>query len=60
MLHLRRKKGQSIVIGDDIVITYLKDDQQYPDQIVIGIEAPKHVKISREEILGKNLDADKA
>ena len=59
MLLLSRRKGQSIVIGDDIVIKYVKDDHRFPDQIVIGVEAPKNVKISREEILGKLLDADK-
>ena len=59
MLLLSRRKGQSIVIGDDIVITYLKDNHQHPDQIIIGIDAPKSVKILRKEILGKLLDADK-
>ena len=51
MLVLTRNIGESIVIGDDIVITYLKDTVR-PGQIHIGIEAPNNVKILREELMG--------
>lgn len=47
MLVLTRKKDQTLVIGDNIEITVL-DIQG--DQIRIGIEAPKSIKVFRKEI----------
>jgi carbon storage regulator len=47
MLVLSRKLGEKIVIGDNIVITVVKIDR---NQIRIGIEAPQHVAVFREEI----------
>jgi carbon storage regulator len=47
MLVLTRKKGQSIVINDNIEITIL-DIQG--DQIRIGIDAPKNISIHRKEV----------
>lgn len=58
MLVLSRKIKQSIVIGDDIEIM-LVDIRG--DQIKLGINAPKNVKIFRkevyEEIERQNLEA---
>ena len=48
MLVLTRRKNQSIVIGDDIVITVL---EVKGDQIRIGITAPREVQVYREELL---------
>ena len=48
MLVLTRKAGERILIGDDIVITIL---DSRGDGIRIGIDAPKGVKIQREEVL---------
>lgn len=47
MLVLSRKKGESIIIGRDIVIT-LVDIRG--DKIRLGIEAPLNVPVYREEI----------
>ncbi|MCX5845003.1 MAG: carbon storage regulator CsrA [Deltaproteobacteria bacterium] len=47
MLILTRKLGESITIGDDIKITFLETKGK---QIRIGIEAPTHIAIHREEI----------
>jgi carbon storage regulator len=47
MLVLTRKKGQSIVVNDNIEITVL--DVQ-GDQIRIGIEAPKEISVHRKEV----------
>lgn len=47
MLVLSRKNGQKIIINDDIVITIL--DSKF-DNCKIAIEAPKEVKIYREEV----------
>lgn len=48
MLLLTRKVGDSILIGDSIKIQVVRV-QGY--QVRLGIEAPKEVKIFREEIL---------
>lgn len=47
MLVLTRRVGEKIRIGDDIVITLcgVRGNQQK-----IGIEAPKHISVHREEI----------
>lgn len=47
MLVLTRKKGESIVIGDNIEITISEING---DQVRIGIRAPKEVAIHRKEI----------
>lgn len=47
MLVLTRRNGQEIVIGDDIVIRLL--DTPRRGEAVIGIEAPKEVKVNRRE-----------
>lgn len=48
MLILQRKKGQSIVIGDDIKVTILEIGNE---QVKVAIEAPKSVPIVRDELL---------
>jgi carbon storage regulator len=47
MLVLTRRHGESIKIGGDILITILKSRGQ---QIRIGIEAPKAIKVRRGEV----------
>src|ERR1700710_2190962 len=48
MLVLTRRPNQSIMIGDDIVLTVL---EVKGDQIRLGIDAPRHVQVFREEVL---------
>jgi len=48
MLVLSRKKGESIVIGENIELTVLSVEG---DTIKLGIQAPKQVDIYRKEIL---------
>jgi len=50
MLVLSRKVNEKIVIDGDIVVTVVKVEG---DQVRLGIEAPGHVKVFRQEILGK-------
>ena len=47
MLVLSRKKGETIVIGDDIEIVVLETDGE---QIKIGIKAPRDVQVYRQEV----------
>jgi carbon storage regulator len=48
MLVLSRRVGERLVIGDDIVITVI---DVRSDGVRIGIDAPRHVRINRAEIL---------
>ena len=52
MLVLTRKPGERIFVGDDIVVTLvaIRRDDHYGDRIRIGLEAPSHVLIRREEV----------
>lgn len=47
MLILSRKTGERLVIGDDIEIVVL---EVKGDQIKIGVEAPKTMKVYRGEV----------
>jgi carbon storage regulator len=47
MLVLTRKKGESIVVQNDIVVTVLSVDG---DTVKIGISAPKDIDIYRKEV----------
>jgi carbon storage regulator len=47
LLILTRRVGESIVVGDDIVLTVF---EVRGDAVRIGIEAPRSVKVNRKEI----------
>ncbi len=47
MLILSRKVDEKIRIGDDISITII---ESRGDFVKIGVEAPKHVKVFRQEV----------
>ena len=47
MLVISRQLSQTIMIGDDIKLTVVRIGQQH---VRIGIDAPKHVPIHRQEI----------
>ena len=56
MLILTRKPGESIYIGDDIIITV---SEIKGNQVRIGIKAPAQKRIYREEIYQQILEENK-
>jgi len=52
MLILTRKKGERIMLGDDLIVTFLEYDMKYRNAR-IGIEAHPSISIHREEIYNK-------
>ena len=48
MLVLTRKKGERVLIGDDIVVTVI---DVRGDGVRIGFDAPRGVKIQRAEVI---------
>lgn len=48
MLVLSRRLGESVVIGDDIVISVL---EVRGDVVRIGIDAPRSVQVRRQELV---------
>ncbi len=47
MLVLTRRAGESVMIGDDVVITVL---EVRGDVIRLGIRAPREIQVHREEV----------
>ncbi|MCI1477738.1 MAG: carbon storage regulator CsrA [Clostridium beijerinckii] len=47
MLIITRKKGESLMIGDDIEITVSRIDD---GSVKLGIQAPKNINILRKEL----------
>lgn len=56
MLALTRRKGDSIIIGDNIQVTIISVQGE---QVKIGIEAPKDVAVYRKEIYDQIISANK-
>ena len=54
MLILTRRVGETINIGDNIKITVTAISG---NQVRIGIDAPKDVKVLREELVGRDREA---
>jgi carbon storage regulator len=50
MLILSRKVGETLVIGDNITVSVMSEKG---GQIKLGINAPKHINVDREEIFFK-------
>ncbi len=54
MLVLSRKRGERIVIGQNIVLTIT---EVRGDRVLIGIQAPMEVSVHREEVFQRIQDA---
>lgn len=57
MLVLSRKRDESIIIGDDVVITIVDIKGE---QVKIGVTAPKNVSIHRKEVYEAIQEENKA
>jgi len=56
MLALTRKKGESIIIGDNIEVVVLSVQG---DLVKIGIEAPRAIPVNRKEIFVQILEQNR-
>ncbi len=57
MLVLSRREGQSIMIGNDVVVTVIEIRGEH---VRIGIDAPRSVTVHREEVAAEIRAANKA
>lgn len=57
MLVLTRRAGESIMIGDDIVITVIEVSR---DQLRVGIDAPRSLAVHRKEVYMAIIDENEA
>ena len=53
MLILTRRVGESLMVGDEVTVTVL---EVKGNQVRIGIDAPKHISVHREEIFNRIKD----
>ncbi|MDR2166825.1 MAG: carbon storage regulator CsrA [Clostridiales bacterium] len=56
MLALTRKRGETIIIGDDIIVTVLAVSG---DAVKIGIDAPRHIPVNRQEVYEQIIEQNK-
>lgn len=57
MLVLSRRVGESITIGDDVVVTVL---EVRGDVVRVGIDAPRSVRVHRQEVYRELQEANRA
>lgn len=57
MLVLSRRVGESVMIGDDVVVTVL---DVRGEVVRLGVAAPRSVAVHREEVLADVANADPA
>jgi carbon storage regulator len=50
MLILTRRVGEAVMIGDEVTVTVLGVKG---NQVRLGVDAPKHVSVHREEIFDR-------
>ena len=56
MLIISRKRGESLLIGEGVEVTFL---ELQGDRVKIGVEAPREVRILRRELLDETREANR-
>jgi len=56
MLVITRKRGESIIIGDDIEVVILSTQGE---QVKLGINAPRSISVHRREVYEQIQEANK-
>jgi len=54
---LSRRLGESVVIGDDVVVTVL---EIRGDVVRLGVDAPREVQVRRQELLAQVTESNRA
>lgn len=57
MLVLSRRVGDSLVVGEEITLTVL---EVRGDVVRVGIDAPRHIKVHRAELLEELASSNRA
>ena len=57
MLVLSRRLGESVVIGDNVVVTVL---EIRGDVVRLGVDAPRAVQVRRQELLAEVTESNRA
>ncbi len=57
MLVLTRRVGESVVIGDDVVVTVL---EVKGDVVRVGVQAPRSIRVHRAEVYAAVVEANRA
>ncbi|WP_299036236.1 carbon storage regulator CsrA [uncultured Pseudokineococcus sp.] len=57
MLVLTRRAGESIVIGDDVVVTVV---EVRGEVVRLGVDAPRSVQVHREEVYRAVVEANRS
>jgi len=57
MLILSRKVNEKVLIGDDISVSII---EIRGDQVRIGVDAPKKIKVFRQEVFDAIMEQNKA
>jgi len=57
VLVLSRRPGESVIIGHEVVVTVL---EVRGDVVRLGIQAPRHVQVHREEVFRELQAANRA
>lgn len=56
MLVLKRREGQKIIIGNITIVVVRTTDVDGSSEVTLGIDAPNHVTVDRQELREKRIN----